>query len=131
MEVQRFGSGGPYEDVVGYSRVVRAGAHVWVSGCTAITADGAIAGAGDHYVQAKTALENLERALGQAGASITDVVRTRMYVVDISRSDDVARAHSEVFSEVRPATAMIAVTGFMDPLMLVEIEADAFVASAT
>ena len=129
--IQRFGSGGPYEEAVGYSRVVRAGAHVWVSGCTAVTEDGVVEGPGDHYAQAKTALENVARALEQAGASLDDVVRTRMFVVGIERSDDVGRAHGEVFGDIRPAAAMIGVDALIDPRMLVEIEADAFVATAT
>lgn len=129
--VDRFGSGGPYEEAVGYSRVVRAGAHVWVSGCTSVTADGVVAGPGDHYAQAKVALENIEKALAQAGAGLGDVVRTRMFVVGMERADDVSRAHGEAFGDVRPATAMIGVAALMDPRMLVEIEADAFVADAT
>ena len=129
MTVERHGSGVEYEAVVGYSRVVRAGAHVWVAGCTAITDDGVIAGPGDPYVQAQQTLTNLEAALAKVGARLDDVVRTRMYVTDISQWEAVARAHGEVFADIRPVTAMLEVSALLDPRMLVEIEADAFIGS--
>ena len=129
MTVERHGSGVEYEAIAGYSRVVRAGSHVWVAGCTAITDDGVIAGPGDPYVQAQQTLTNLEAALAQVGARLDDVVRTRMYVTDISQWESVARAHGEAFGDIRPVTAMLEVSALIDPRMLVEIEADAFIAS--
>ena len=126
MTVERHGSGVEYESVVGYSRVVRAGSHVWVAGCTATTEDGAIVGPGDPYVQAQQTLSNLEAALAQVGGRLDDVVRTRMYVTDISQWEAVARAHGEVFGDIRPVTAMVEVSALLDPRMMVEIEADAF-----
>jgi enamine deaminase RidA (YjgF/YER057c/UK114 family) len=127
LTVERHGSGVEYEAIAGYSRVVRAGSHVWVAGCTATTEDGAIAGPGDPYVQAQQVLTNLEAALAQVGARLEDVVRTRMYVTDISQWEAVARAHGEVFGDIRPATAMLEVSALIDPRMMVEIEADAFI----
>ena len=129
MTVERHGSGVEYEAIAGYSRVVRAGSHVWVAGCTAITDDGVIAGPGDPYIQAQQTLTNLEAALAQVGARLDDVVRTRMYVTDISQWESVARAHGEAFGDIRPVTAMLEVSALIDPRMLVEIEADAFIAS--
>ena len=126
MTVERHGSGVEYESVVGYSRVVRAGSNVWVAGCTAITEDGVIAGAGDAYAQAQQALSNLEAALAMVGARLEDVVRTRMYVTDITHWEAVGRAHGEVFADIRPVTAMLEVSALIDPRMMVEIEADAF-----
>ena len=124
--IERFGSGGPYEEAVGYSRVVRAGAHVWVSGCTSVGPDGTVLG-DTHGEQMRIAIGNVIKALEQAGARPSDVVRTRMYVTDATHQEEVGRAHSEVFADIRPATAMIEVKGFIDPRILVEIEADAFV----
>jgi len=129
--VQRHGSGGPWEDRIGYSRVVRAGAHIWVAGCTATTPDGVVLGPGDAYAQTLACLDAVERALAQVGAGLADVVRTRISVTDISRWADVGRAHREVFGHRRPATAMVQVAALMDPRHLVEVEADAFVADAT
>ena len=127
MTVERHGSGVEYEAAVGYSRVVRAGSNVWVAGCTAIMEDGVIAGPGDPYVQAQQTLRNLEDALAKVGARLEDVVRTRMFVTDISQWEAVARAHGEVFSDIRPVTSMLEISALIDPRMLVEIEADAFI----
>jgi enamine deaminase RidA (YjgF/YER057c/UK114 family) len=126
LTIQRHGSGVEWERIVGYSRVVRAGPLVWVAGCTATTEDGAIAGPGDPYAQARQALLNVEAALAQVGARLEDVVRTRMFVTDIAQWEAVGRAHGEVFADIRPVTAMLEVSALLDPRMMVEIEADAF-----
>ena len=128
MTVERHGSGVEYEPVVGYSRVVRAGSHVWVSGCTAIMEGGVIAGPGDAFVQAQQALRNVEDALAQVGARLEDVVRTRVYVSDIANWEQAARAHGEVFRETKPACTGI-VTELIDPRWLVEIEVEAILPS--
>jgi enamine deaminase RidA (YjgF/YER057c/UK114 family) len=120
----RLGSGGPWEDVVGYSRVVAVGDQAWVSGCTA-TVDGEVVHVGDMAGQARVAMSVLVTALESAGFSAADVVRTRMYVTDTSRWEEVGRAHGAVFADVRPATAMIGVASLLHPDMLVEVEADA------
>ena len=124
MTVLRFGSDTPWEAVVGYSRVVVRGDTAWVSGTTA-TVDGAVVAAGDAYEQAKQAIANLGTALERAGFTLADVVRTRMFVTDISRWEEVGRAHGEAFGDIRPATSMVQVAALIDPDMLVEIEADA------
>ncbi|HEU4976183.1 MAG TPA: RidA family protein [Baekduia sp.] len=130
--IQRLGSDppGPFEDAVGYARVVRAGPHVWVSGCTSVDAGGVVRGETPGE-QMALAIDSLVRALERVGASAADVVRTRLYVTDASRWEEVGRAHGAVFGDVRPATAMIEVHGLIDPRMLVEIEADAYVVPAT
>jgi enamine deaminase RidA (YjgF/YER057c/UK114 family) len=127
MAVERHGSGGPWEAAVGYSRVVRAGDLVLVAGTTATMPDGAIAGLGDAYLQTRQAIENVSRALAQVGATPADVVRTRIYVTDITAWEEVGRAHAEAFGDVRPVTAMVEVSALLDPRMLVELEVEAWV----
>ena len=129
MPRQNFASGTAWEPIVGYSRAVRVGQQVWVSGTTATDATGAIVGRGDAHAQTQQVIANLERALALAGARLADVVRTRIYVTDIAQWEAIGRVHGEAFRDIRPAATMVEVRRLIDPDLLVEIEVDAVIGS--